>query len=106
MGLIHLFISDFFSLISRSEAFVNAGEASYPFGNAEPFLEFGLNDGIDLASPASLVDGESAVFSAVLLIRFPFRPVFRKHVFDLVHGVVNDGLAEFAFPDCDCAPAD
>lgn len=89
-----------------SEVFVNAGEAFYPFGNVEPFVELGFNDGIDFATPAGLLDGESAVFSAVLLICFPFRFVFRKHGLDLVHGVVNDGLAEFAFPDCDCAPAD
>ena len=106
MGLIHLFISDFFSLISRSGVFVNVGEASYPFGNVEPFFELRFNDGIDLASPAGLLDGEFAAFSTVLLIRFPFRPVFSQHGFDLVHGLVNDGLAEFAFPDCDCAPAD
>lgn len=84
----------------------NAGEAFYPFGDVEPFLELGFNDGIDFATPAGLLDGESAVFSAVLLICFPFRPVFRKHGLDLVHGVVNDGLAEFAFPNCDCTPAD
>ena len=103
---LNLFISVFFSLISCSEVFVNAGEAFYPFGDVEPFLEFGFNDGIDFATPAGLLDGESAVFSAVLLICFPFRPVFRKHCLDLVHGVVNDGLAEFAFPNCDCTPAD
>lgn len=95
-----------FSLISRSGVFVNAGEAFYPFGDVEPFLEFGFNDGIDFATPAGLLDGESTVFSAVLLICFPFRPVFSKHGLDLVYGVVNDGLAEFAFPDCDCTPAD
>lgn len=42
----------------------------------------------------------------MLLICFPFRPVFRKHGLDLFHGLVNDGLAEFAFPDCDRAPSD
>ena len=91
---------------ASSGVFVNAGEASYPFGNDEPFFEFRFNDGIDFAPPAGLLDGESAVFSAVLLICFPFRFVFRKHGLDLVYGVVNDWLAEFAFPDCDCTPAD
>ena len=43
-----------------SEAFVNAGEAPYPFGNAEPFVELGFNDGIDLATPAGLLNGEFA----------------------------------------------
>lgn len=60
----------------RVSELVNAGEASYPFGDAEPFFEFRFNDSIDLASPAGLLDGEFAAFSAMRLICLPFCPVF------------------------------
>lgn len=67
------------SLRGAKLLFVNAGEASYPFGNAEPFVEFRFNDGIDLATPAGLLNGEFAAFSAMCLIFFPFCPVFSQH---------------------------
>ena len=52
----------------RVSELVNAGEASYPFGNAEPFFEFRFNDSVDLTSPSGLLNGEFAAFPAMRLI--------------------------------------